>query len=233
MIVHDSDEAVAGMHIGLIGGIGPAATDFYYRHLIEAAAKAERALDLTVVHADAPTLLANLATNADDAQIAIYKRLAERLQHAGAECMAVTSIAGHFCIDAFVPLSPLPVIDLTAALRSTLEASGVRRVGVLGTKTVMATKMYGKLGAVDVVAPPGEMLDQVHEAYVRLATTGRPTDDLRDVFFAAGAQLVGDLKAEAVLLGGTDLNVAFDGQNAGFPIVDCAAIHIEAIAQHL
>ena len=66
-----------------------------------------------------------------------------------------------------------------------------------------------------------------------MATTGRPTDDLRDVFFAAGAQLVGDLKAEAVLLGGTDLNAAFDDQNAGFPIVDCAAIHIEAIAQHL
>jgi aspartate racemase len=49
------------MHIGLIGGIGPAATDFYYRRLISIFASRKAALDLTIVHADTPTLLDNLA----------------------------------------------------------------------------------------------------------------------------------------------------------------------------
>ena len=40
------------MHIGLIGGIGPAATEFYYRGLIDRYANSNRALDLTIVHAD-------------------------------------------------------------------------------------------------------------------------------------------------------------------------------------
>ena len=31
------------MHIGLIGGIGPAATEFYYRHITAAHARAEAA----------------------------------------------------------------------------------------------------------------------------------------------------------------------------------------------
>ncbi|MBM4442052.1 MAG: hypothetical protein FJ027_16675 [Candidatus Rokubacteria bacterium] len=35
------------MHLGLIGGIGPAATLFYYRHLARAHAVAGRPLDLT------------------------------------------------------------------------------------------------------------------------------------------------------------------------------------------
>ena len=51
------------MHIGLIGGIGPAATDVYYRGLISRAAQMGRDLDATIVHADAPTLLDNLAAN--------------------------------------------------------------------------------------------------------------------------------------------------------------------------
>ena len=45
------------MHIGLIGGIGPAATDFYYRRLISTFARKKAALELTIVHADTPTLL--------------------------------------------------------------------------------------------------------------------------------------------------------------------------------
>jgi aspartate racemase len=50
------------MHIGLIGGIGPAATDFYHRRLISTFTREQAALDLTIVHADTPTLLDNLAT---------------------------------------------------------------------------------------------------------------------------------------------------------------------------
>ena len=33
------------MHIGLIGGIGPAATDYYYRRIIEVAARRDRLHD--------------------------------------------------------------------------------------------------------------------------------------------------------------------------------------------
>ena len=35
--------------------------------------------------------------------------------------------------------------------------------------------------------------------------------------------------AEAVLLGGTDLFLAFEGRNCGFLMIDCAAIHMDAI----
>ena len=84
------------MHIGLIGGIGPAATDFYYRRLISTFASKKAALELTIVHADTPTLLSNLATNNASAQVVIYTRLTNRLFAAGAECVVVTSIAGHF-----------------------------------------------------------------------------------------------------------------------------------------
>ena len=40
------------MHIGLIGGIGPAATDFYYRGLIDRHRAAGIPLECTIAHAD-------------------------------------------------------------------------------------------------------------------------------------------------------------------------------------
>ena len=59
------------MQIGLIGGIGPAATDFYYRTLIQKFASGDAELDMTIVHADAPTLVKNLMSDNKDAQVAI------------------------------------------------------------------------------------------------------------------------------------------------------------------
>jgi aspartate racemase len=45
------------MHIGLIVGVGPAATESYYRALITGMASVGVELELTMVHADAPTPL--------------------------------------------------------------------------------------------------------------------------------------------------------------------------------
>ncbi|MEO0542753.1 MAG: aspartate/glutamate racemase family protein [Pseudomonadota bacterium] len=220
------------MHIGMIGGIGPAATDVYYRSLIALAAEQGKDLELTIAHADAPTLLDNLTKGDAVAQSQLFAGLAARLKTAGAGCVVVTSVAGHFCVDEFYKVSPLPIIDLTKALSVWLENKRMACVGVLGTETVMASKVYGKLSLVEILAPEGDELKMVHDAYVTLAKSGVSTPALQDVFFKAGHALM-DRGAEAVMLGGTDLNAAFDNANSGFPVVDCARIHIEEIAKSI
>ncbi|MEM9348695.1 MAG: aspartate/glutamate racemase family protein [Pseudomonadota bacterium] len=220
------------MHVGLIGGIGPSATDFYYRRLIQRAAEIGRDLELTMVHADARTLVNNLGANDQDAQIEIFYRLTERLRAAGAECVVVTSIAGHFCIDGFAAVSTLPILDITDAVSPWLKQQNLKSVGILGTDTVMTTAMYGKLGDVEVLQPKPSSLHTVHHAYVTLAQSAAPIPDLHHVFFDAGAEMI-SRGAQAILLGGTDLNVVFAENPTAFPIVDCAQIHVDHIAQSI
>ena len=219
------------MHIGLIGGIGPAATDFYYRRLIEAFASKGADLEATIVHADAPTLLQNLAKNDAEAQVAIYRRLADRLTAAGTDCVVVTSIAGHFCIESFKQVSPLPVIDLLTEVDKAVLQRGFGRLGILGTATVMKTQFYGGLTSAQVVPPDGELFDAVHEAYVTIATSGRVTEDERAVFDRAVRSLSEDAQADAILLGGTDLGLVYSEDRTDFTFVDCAAIHVDAVVE--
>ena len=220
------------MHIGLIGGIGPAATDFYYRKLITRAAEAGRNLELTMVHADSTTLLANLTADNQAAQCSIYSRLAQRLVGAGADNLVVTSIAGHFCIDAFSKHSPLPIIDITQALSAWLNDQGLTKVGILGTNVVVRSGMYGKLKPVEIVRLSPEKIERVHRAYVTLAQSGRSSKDLEETFLSAGNAMMSE-GAEAILLGGTDLNAALNSEIAPFPIVDCAGIHVDAVAKFI
>ena len=142
------------MHIGLIGGIGPAATDYYYRKLIKAYAESNSDLDLTIAHADTPTLLANLEAGRKEAQTTIYRRLTSRLKSAGAECVGVTSIAGHFCIEEFEKISELPVVNILTAVSDEIRIRRYETVGIIGTKTVMETRFYGGISSAKIVVPP-------------------------------------------------------------------------------
>ena len=218
------------MHIGLIVGIGPAATDYYYRSLISAAARAGKDLVLTMAHADTPTLLRNQAAGSAQAQVDIYLRLTERLNRAGIERIAVTSIAGHFCIDAFKAVSPVPVIDLLDVIRLEVKRRGLRRVGLLGTRVVMASHFYGVLDGVEVIAPVNDLM-AVHDAYVAMASAGVVTPAQREVFMQAGRSLTRAHGCESILLAGTDLALVFGkGVDAGFNVLDCAEAHALAIA---
>ena len=218
------------MHIGLIVGIGPAATDFYYRYLIAALARGGQDLDLTMAHADTRTLLRNQSEGNIEAQVDIYRRLTERLQRSGIERIAVTSIAGHFCIDAFKEVSPVPVIDLLDAVKLEVRRRGFKRVGLLGTRVVMETRFYGVLDDVEVIAPVHDLLE-VHEAYVAMASAGIATPGQREVFMRAGHSLARAQRCEAIMLAGTDLALVFQkGVDPGFDILDCAEAHAAAIA---
>jgi len=220
------------VQIGLIGGIGPAATDYYYRQLISEFASRKTALEVTIVHADTPTLLHNLECNDVDAQIKIYNRLTERLASAGAECVVVTSIAGHFCIDTFKESSPLHVIDMLTEVNDAIKAKKLTRVGILGTRTVMETRFYSGISTAEVIPPIGSALDEVHSAYVSMATTGHVTSSQRAVFNLACARLVREANVEAIMLGGTDLALVYKGDQTQFPVVDCAAIHVDAVVRY-
>lgn len=219
------------VHVGLVSGIGPAATDYYYRRLIAAAAAGGTALELTMAHADSPTLLANQERDDEAAQVEIFLRLTQRLEAAGAKAVAITSIAGHFCIEAFKAASPLTVIDLLQETDSALQDMGIAKAGVLGTRIAMETRLYGAIESVEIVPPAGQDLAEVHDAYVTMAAAGTASDAQRDLFLSASRRLIDDQGAEAVMLGGTDLALVFEGRDAGFRVIDCARLHIDAIAR--
>ncbi|HYI06578.1 MAG TPA: aspartate/glutamate racemase family protein [Reyranella sp.] len=216
------------MHIGLIGGIGPAATDFYHRGLIERHHASNIPLDLTIAYANVAVMSRNLSERRPDRQAEIFARLVGRLKGAGAEAAAVTSMGGHFCIKELEPISPLPLINGLDPVNDAINQRGLRRVGIIGTRVVMASKLYGKITKAEVIAPEGDEFERVQQCYGDMASIGRVTDEQRQTFFEAGRRLA-DRGAEAVLLGGTDLFLAFTGRDCGFPVIDCADVHIDAI----
>lgn len=218
------------MHIGLIGGIGPAATEFYYRGLIDRHAASETPLNLTIAHADVREMARNLASRDTKKQAEVFVKLLRRLRAAGADIAALTSMGGHFCIGELEAISPIPLLNALPVVDAAIAERAYKTVGIIGTRMVMETRLYGAISSATVLAPEADELEEVQANYGAMAMVGRVTDSQRRVFFRAGRGLI-DRGAEAVLLGGTDMFLAFQGEDCRFPVLDLADVHIEAIFQ--
>ncbi|MEO0359900.1 MAG: aspartate/glutamate racemase family protein [Pseudomonadota bacterium] len=216
------------MHLGLIGGIGVAATVAYYERLT--AALSDASYDLTIVHADVSTLIRNNLADEREAQAAAYAPLIERLKAAGADCAAITSIGGHFCFAETVARSSLPLVSAVAPLDDYFAGRGFSKVGLLGTRIVMETRLYGQLERTEGVALD-DALDEVGREYTEMARAGVCDARRRAFFLDAGRRLVEEKGADAVVLAGTDLTLAFGGEEPGYEVVDALDVHVDLLAR--
>jgi len=217
------------MHIGLIGGIGVAATLVYYARLVSKIESLAAQADITIVHAQVQDLVRNNLADDRERQAHIYGKLIDRLKAAGCHCAAITSLGGHFCYDETVKISSLPLISAVKPLDDYFSTQGLSSVGLLGTRVVMRTGLYGQLKKTTPVVLASE-IDDIGQAYTDMAIAGTCSTSQRQFFLGAGQRLR-DAGADAVVLAGTDLNLAFDHQQTSYRVIDALDVHVDLLAR--
>ena len=217
------------MHIGLIGGIGVAATIVYYQRLTAAVTRLGGKLELTISHGDIQSLIKNNLADIREPQAQIFARQIERLKGAGAEVAALTSLGGHYCYDELAAISALPLVSGVEPLDDYFVSQGIERIGLLGTRVVMASRLYGKLTQTSAVALDDE-IETIGQTYQDVAVAGTCSPEQREVFVEAGRRMTSDHGADAIVLAGTDLNLAFDGVAPGYTVIDALDVHVDRLA---
>lgn len=218
------------MHIGLIGGIGPAATISYYSKLIEEFKKADIPLQLTISHAQITSLVANAGANKRQEQAEIFARHLHQLAGAGCDVAMITAMTGHFCFEETEPMSPIRLINATKLVDDYCDDHNIKSVGLLGSPPVLATHLFGLLKSPKTIVPDHDV-EKLGATYMELANSAFCTEDNRDFLINAGARMVAKQGAEAILLAGTDLGLAFDAQQTSYRVIDALNVHVAALVK--
>jgi aspartate racemase len=220
-------------HLGLIGGLGVGAAVFYYRRITAACAERGIVPRLTMAHADLPTVSALVQAGRIDDLASYLAGFAAQLAASGATFFVIPACTPHICLDALKQRVSLPIVSILQTTAERLRARGLSRFALFGTRFTIERDLFGALRGFDVVRPHEDEIEAVHRIYLELATNGliTPADEaeLREI----ADTLCRRDGVEAVVLAGTDLNVVFSEANAGFPAVDCAAAHIDAIMERM
>lgn len=215
--------------LGLIGGLGPAAAVHYYTRIVQAFAARNITPRLVMSHAEV-NVVRECVSAGDGEGLAAY--LADHIRvlaSAGADFAAIPAVAPHFCAPQLRPRSAIPLVDIIETVGAALETRGLQRIGMMSTRWVMESRFYGRLPAVELVPLRADEIDAVHATYMAIVADGRATAaDVERLRRIASTAIARD-RLQAIALAGTDLAVAFDETTAGFPAIDCARVHIDAL----
>lgn len=208
--------------LGVLGGMGPAATvDFLSK--LQAATPAARDQDHIRVLVDLNPQVPdrNIDAQAAEAELA---RMAAGLKAAGAQVLAMPCNTAHAHADAIRAASGLELIDLIDVACAAAQATGARRIGLIGTGA--AVELYAaRLSAIGL----GPLLpDEAGQAAFMALLYRIKAGDLDPEVSAGAAALAERLAgagAEAVIAACTELPLVL--KTASVPLIDAT----EALAR--
>jgi aspartate racemase len=217
----------------LVGGLGPAATIFYYREILKAHASIGLVPKLQIVHAHLPIVLEALAAG-DRIGLADYLAgLINSMSHGAGQIAAIAAIAPHLCIAELAGRSRIPLVDSIEEVAAAVHARDLRRVALFGTRYAMETRLFGRLRGTEIVEPSPADTERIHRSYLEIAESDAVDPRAVEALRTIARDLVENRGAQAIILAGTDLSPVFDEETAGFPLLDCSRIHVEAIVRRL
>jgi aspartate racemase len=227
-----SDAGKAGRCLGLIGGLGPGATIHYYRQLVAAHEQHGRVARLLIAHADIQRVYAAVTAKDFDGLARYLAGLIANMAAGGAEFSAIVAATPHICAAQLAAISPLPLINMLTEVQQAVSARGLKRVALLGTRFTIETRMFGCLNGIETVMPEPDEIERIQLIYKDFVE-GRGSDAQVEELRKIARTFVTRDRAQSVLIAGTDLSMVFTESNAGFPMIDCARLHVDAIVERL
>lgn len=173
--------------LGVIGGMGPMATELFYKMIIEKTPVScdQEHLDTIILgHASMPDRTAAiLSKDPQRIQETAQKLLsdAKTLETLGADCIAVTCNTAHYFVDQIADQVSIPFIHMIReTAKAAAAASPGEKVGILATDGTIRTELYQKALAAENVIPcvldaEGQSL-VMHEIY-DCVKPGKPVDE--------------------------------------------------------
>jgi len=128
----------------------------------------------------------------------------------------------HEALPHVVPRSPLPWLHIAEAVADEAVKRGFRRIGILGTRWLLASSVYAEKFAahgLEAVLPNAAETDELHRIII---------DELNRNLFKPAAvsynqQVIARLKGEgceAVVLACTEIPLIINDANSGLPTLD-------------
>ena len=221
--------------IGLIGGMSWESTAEYYRLLNTLVAQRLGGLhsaDLLLASVDFAVVEQMQSQGRWDDAAALLVREARVLEAGGADFLVLCTNTMHKLADRVQAAVGIDLLHLADATAEAVVASGVRRVGLLGTRFTMEQDFYTdrlRGHGLDVVVPGDDDRRLVDTVIYDELCRGVVREQSRREYERVVAALV-DEGCEAVVLGCTEIELLLDPSErpAGAPLFATTRLHCEA-----
>ncbi|MBP3919766.1 MAG: aspartate/glutamate racemase family protein [Clostridia bacterium] len=206
--------------LGILGGLGPMASAYFYELLIahtEAACDQDHIDIILNSHATTPDRTAFIIGQSDDNPLTVMVDDICRMKAYGADLIAIPCNTAHYFYDKLIASTDLPILNIMEETAACLAAHGIQRAGILATDGTVITGTYDRyLNAhkIDCIRPDKEDQSKIMHIIYEEIKHGRQPD--MEMFFCVSGHLR-TAGAQAIILGCTELSLIKKQYGATLP----------------
>ncbi|MBI5295948.1 MAG: aspartate/glutamate racemase family protein [Chloroflexi bacterium] len=224
--------------IGLIGGMSWESSIEYYRIINEETKKrlgglhSAKSVMVSVDFAEIETL--QHEGRWDEAG-RILARVAQDVERGGADLLVLCTNTMHKVADQMQTGMHIPLLHIADATAQRIQAAGLTRIGLLGTRFTMEQDFYkGRLiekHGLEVLTPDEVEREIVHCVIYDELCLGLIQDESREAYKRIMAGLI-ERGAQGIILGCTEIELLVHAQDCAVPLFPTTRIHAEAAVEY-
>ncbi len=220
--------------IGLLGGMSWESTVVYYREInriVNERLGGHHSAKIILHSVDFDEIVQLQHAGDWNGTAEILADAAESLERAGAQLLVICTNTMHKAAPQIQQRVKLPLVHIADATADVIKRSGIKTVGLLGTKFTMEQDFYkGRLEDqhdLTVIVPEQADREIVHRVIYDELCQGKVVDASRDQYRRIVANIV-ERGARGVILGCTEIGLLIGDRNVSVPTFDTTAIHARA-----
>ncbi|GBH29900.1 MAG: amino acid racemase [Sphingobium sp.] len=222
------------MHkLGLIGGLSWTSTARYYEIINQAVHRArggQHSAPLLIESLDFATVAACTSDEEWDSAADVLIAAARRLETAGAGALLICANSMHRVYDRVQGAVHVPILHIAERVGKKMQADGVEKAALIGTRNVMTEKFYRQrlvAHGVSLLPPDMELADRIDRIVYDELTVGKISRE-SERYMKSEMTDIAKQDVQAVVLACTELELIVDVKANVLPIYDCTSIHAMA-----
>ncbi len=210
--------------LGILGGLGPAASVYFYKLITEHTLAKRDSDHLNIVlfsGADIPDRSEFIMGKSERSPLPMMKEDVAKLVSVGAEMIAIPCNTAHYFFDEIQKSCPVPVLNIVQETVKLAKHTGAHAIGILATTGTILAGAYQqaaeKEGLTCMIPSETDQKKLMSIIYDDIKTAGTP--DL-NAFYAIADRLR-EQGSDALILGCTELSlIPKDAQYDTYPFID-------------
>ena len=199
--------------LGVIGGMGPLATAYFFNKVVEltnADCDQEHIPAVIINDVLVPDRTQYILDNSKPCPLPYLIADIKKLEACGADCIAIPCNTTHFFYDEMQKSTPLPIINILDATLSAVCADGKKhRTALLATTGSIKSGIYSKAAeryTTDIYIPEKDICDTVTNMIYDYVKMGKKCN--ADIFYNVIDKVL-EKGCDSVILGCTELSVIY------------------------
>lgn len=163
----------------------------------------------------------------------ILGETAKKLETAGADFIIICTNTMHKVVPEMKKYINIPIIHIAEAAYSRIAPTGIKNIGLLGTKYTMQQDFYKSIliyKGLNVIIPDEDDIELINNVIFNELCCGEIKADSKKKFL----DIVENLKrkgAEGIILGCTEIVMLISQKDIDIPVFDTTEIHAETAAE--